>query len=317
MGDVNGIGPEIVIKALLQIKFSDDIRFYIIGDKDVFDYHLKLLKVQQHVLDPKSERAEIKFLQNKLSDSNSFSPGKICKDAGKNSAENLYEALSLAKKEEFSGIVTAPVSKEAMWLSGIPFPGQTELISDYFCAKHFAMMLLSGSFRVAFVTTHLPLKKIPGMLSQALVEEKCRVVQKELIDRFKIRKPVIAISALNPHGGENGKLGDEEMKIIIPAVKTLRSSGLDIRGPFPSDTLFTPPKIKKFDAFVALYHDQGMIPIKMHGFGKAVNMTAGLPVVRTSPDHGTAFDIAGKGIADESSMVEAIKLAIALVRQGC
>lgn len=317
MGDVNGIGPEIVIKALVQLKFSDDVRFYLIGDRDVFDYYLKRLKIQQHVLDSGSEEEKIKFVKKNLLDPNSFSPGKICREAGKNSADNLYEALSLAKKEGFSGIVTAPVSKEAMWLSGIPFPGQTELISDYFDAKHFAMMLLSGSFRVAFVTTHFPLKKIPGMLSQTLVEEKCRVVQRELINRFKIKKPVIAISALNPHGGENGKLGDEEMKIINPAVKKLRSSGLDIRGPFPSDTLFTPKNINQFDAFVALYHDQGMIPIKMHGFGKAVNMTAGLPVVRTSPDHGTAFDIAGKGIADESSMVEAIKLAIALVRQGC
>ncbi|HDL17774.1 MAG TPA: 4-hydroxythreonine-4-phosphate dehydrogenase PdxA, partial [Bacteroidetes bacterium] len=269
------------------------------------------------VPDPKSDKTGIIFIEKNIPKPNSFSPGKISQETGKNSVENLYKALSLAKKEGFAGIVTAPVSKEAMWLSGIPFPGQTELISDYFGEKYFAMMLISGNFRVAFVTTHHPLKKIPGLLSQALVEEKCLVLQRELINRFQIRNPVIAIAALNPHSGENGKLGDEEIKILTPAVKNLQVSGLDIRGPFPSDTLFTPQKITRFDAFVALYHDQGMIPIKMHGFGKAVNMTAGLPVVRTSPDHGTAFDIAGKGIANESSMVEAIKLAIALVRQGC
>ena len=241
-----------------------------------------------------------------------FSLGTISRIAGEKSAAFIKEAVSLLKGRENAALVTAPISKEAFWQAGNLFPGQTEFISSLVGVKKSAMMLIADDFRVAFTTTHHPLKKVPGLLSADLIIEKCQVIRDDLRRRFKIRKPRLAVAALNQHGGENGKLGTEEKNVIIPAILALKEKWFSVEGPYPSDTLFTKSRINEFDAFVALYHDQGMIPIKMHSFGGAVNYTAGLPIIRTSPDHGTAFDIAGKGIAEASSMVEAINLALKL-----
>ena len=316
MGDINGIGPEVVVKALSRLYPVKDVIFTIIGDPVVLKYYLKLLKISLPVFDEeiKNDPEKIYFIPAQVELKDSFSLGKISRAVGVKSTAFIKEAINLIKHKKQEGLVTAPISKEAFWRAGNLFPGQTEFISHAFGVKKFVMLMVSGNFRVGFVTTHQPLKKVPDLLNIELIMEKCPVVRDDLRRRFKIRKPRIAIAGLNPHGGENGKLGDEEKRVIIPAVRKLREKGVLIDGPFSSDTMFTDSKIRFYDAFLALYHDQGMIPIKMHSFCKAVNYTAGLPVIRTSPDHGTAFDIAGKGIAEESSMVEAIELAIKLVK---
>ncbi len=315
MGDINGIGPEVVLKALSQIYPVQDVLFTIIGDLEVLRHYSKLLAPTLPVSteETKNDPNKINFIPIRLSARESFSPGKVSRAAGVKSAAFISEAISRIKHKRHEGLVTAPISKEAFWRGGNLFPGQTEFISKIYGVEKFAMLLVSGNFRVGFITTHCPFKKVSDLLKIGLIVEKCLVVRDDLRRRFKIKKPRIAIAALNPHGGENGKLGSEEKRVIIPAVQKLREKGVLIEGPFPSDTLFIHRKVEFYDAFLALYHDQGMIPIKMHSFGKAVNYTAGLPITRTSPDHGTAFDIAGKGVANESSMVEAIKLAITLV----
>lgn len=316
MGDINGIGPEVVVKAISRLYPAKDVIFTIIGDPLVFEHYIKLLKVPFPVFDEvvKNDPEKVYFIPDQSGPKGSFSPGKISRAAGVKTTAFIREAINRIKNNKQAALVTAPISKEAFWRAGNLFPGQTEFISHALGIKRFVMLLVSGDFRVGFVTTHEPLKKVPGLLKVDLIVEKCLVVRDDLRRRFKIRKPRIAIAGLNPHGGENGKLGDEEKRVIIPAVRKLQEKGVLIDGPFPSDTMFIDSKIRFYDAFLALYHDQGMIPIKMHSFGKAVNYTAGLPVIRTSPDHGTAFDIAGKGIADESSMVEAIELAVKLVK---
>jgi len=316
MGDIYGIGPEIILKALAKIYPKEDVVFHIVGNLKTLKYYIDLLKIELPIVDEnkRNNPPQIAFIDVPLDLKEPYVVGKISQTAGKASALFLSEAIKRIKKCENCGLVTAPISKEAFWRANISFPGHTEFLSNAFKVDNqFAMMLVSGEFRVGFVTTHHPLKEIPSILSVDLIIEKCLVVQNDLRKRFNVKNPSIAITALNPHGGENGQLGKEEQEIIIPAIQKLEKNDVLVEGPFPSDTLFVKGNLEAFDAFLALYHDQGMIPIKMYSFGKAVNYTAGLPIVRTSPGHGTAFDIAGKGIADESSMVEAIELAISLV----
>jgi 4-hydroxythreonine-4-phosphate dehydrogenase len=315
LGDINGIGPEVTLKSLFKTFPQEGVVFSIVGDRDVFNYYSELLKIDLPINNNPGadEPSKINFIPV-AENRKGFSVGTISRIAGEKSAAFIKEAVSLMKDKNNTALVTAPISKEALWRAGNLFPGQTEFISSLVGVKKSSMMLIAGNFRVAFTTTHHPLKDVPGLLNPDLIVEKCQVVREDLRRRFKIKKPKMAVAALNPHGGENGKLGTEEKNVIIPAIQHLQDKGFSVEGPFSSDTLFTKNRINDFDAFLALYHDQGMIPIKMHSFGGAVNYTAGLPIVRTSPDHGTAFDIAGKGIADASSMVEAINLALKLVK---
>ena len=316
LGDINGIGPEVTIKAVFKTFPQENVIFTIVGDWDVFNFYLELLKIDLPITNNSvtHDSSKINFISVVEKNRTGFSLGTISRIAGEKSAAFIKEAVSLMKDKKNTALVTAPISKEALWRAGNLFPGQTEFISSLVGIKNSSMMLIAGNFRVAFTTTHYPLKDVPGLLNVDLIMEKCQVIREDLRRRFKIKKPNIAVAALNPHGGENGKLGTEEKNVIIPAIQKLQEKGVCVEGPFSSDTLFTKNRINDFDAFLALYHDQGMIPIKMHSFGGAVNYTAGLPIVRTSPDHGTAFDIAGKGIADASSMVEAINLALKLVK---
>jgi 4-hydroxythreonine-4-phosphate dehydrogenase len=238
--------------------------------------------------------------------------GRLSAKAGKTAGEALSRAIQFARAGKVHALVTAPVSKQALHLAGFHYPGQTEMLAEGFGATGFAMMLLAGDFRVALVTTHLPLRKVAEVLSEELILRRLRVLHHDLKNRFRIESPHLAVTGLNPHAGEGGLLGDEEQTIIAPAIQQAQKEGIAADGPFSADALFGQYQMKKFDAYLAMYHDQGLIPLKMFGFGRAVNYTAGLPVIRTSPDHGTAFDIAGKGIADPTSMVEALQLAASL-----
>ena len=220
----------------------------------------------------------------------------------------------MAMEGTCEALVTGPVSKNAMHLAGVDFPGQTEMLQRLTSAPRAAMMLISRSMRVGLVTMHLPLSQVPGSLTGSLLKERIRTIHDALIRDWHIRKPMLAVLALNPHAGEGGDLGREELETIVPTLRDLSASGLRLIGPLPADGFFARYTPGDFDAIVAMYHDQGLIPLKMSAAGRAVNVTIGLPIVRTSPDHGTGFDIAGKGVASPASMREAIRLAVTIAR---
>ncbi|HID94055.1 MAG TPA: 4-hydroxythreonine-4-phosphate dehydrogenase PdxA [bacterium (Candidatus Stahlbacteria)] len=297
MGDPSGIGPEVTLKAISTLK---NINIVLIGSKAIFDeakQRFNIHSVPEIINCVTIKREEVPY-------------GRTSKKGGVASYKSILGALDLIKRGKIDAIVTAPISKAALNLAGIHYPGHTELLAAFTQTEHFAMMLASDNLRITLVTTHVPLRDVPSKLTIDGILDKIELTHSFLIKFFHVKKPKIGICALNPHAGEEGILGQEEGDKISPAILKAKEKGINAFGPYPSDTLFTK---NGFDAIIAMYHDQGLIPIKLRSFGKAVNITLGLPFVRTSPDHGTAFDIAGKGIADPSSMIEAIKMAQRLV----
>lgn len=242
-----------------------------------------------------------------------FAPGQVTPQAGRAAFDAIVRAVNDTIEGHVHGIATAPVNKEAFAAAGLPWKGHTDLLAHLTGARRAVMMFHSETIRVVLATVHIPLAEVPRALTREAVEEVVRVTASEL-PRFGFPSPRLALAGLNPHAGENGLLGTEEEAVLRPAVQALRGSGIDVAGPFPADTLFTRAMRGEFDVVVACYHDQGLIPVKMAAFGKAVNVTLGLPIVRTSVDHGTAFDIARRGIADPGSLIEAVKLAARLSR---
>ena len=240
-----------------------------------------------------------------------FAPGRVTPQAGRAAFEAIVRAVNDAIEGHVHGIATAPVNKEAFAAAGLPWKGHTDLLAHLTGARRAVMMFHSETLRVVLATVHIPLEEVSRALTREVVEDVVRVTASEL-PRFGFPSPRLALAGLNPHAGENGLLGTEEETVLRPAVEALRASGIDIAGPFPADTLFTRAMRGEFDVVVACYHDQGLIPVKMAAFGKAVNVTLGLPIVRTSVDHGTAFDIARRGTADPGSLIEAVKLAARL-----
>jgi 4-hydroxythreonine-4-phosphate dehydrogenase len=220
----------------------------------------------------------------------------------------------MAKVGFAKAIVTAPVSKKALHRAGVDFPGQTEMLEHLTGSPRVAMMLVSKAMRVGLVTTHVPIKTVPITLSRHLLRERIKTVYEALTRDWSIRKPKVAVLGLNPHAGEEGDLGMEDKILIKPVIKQMRAMKMIAEGPFPADSFFGRYKPGMYDAIIAMYHDQGLIPLKMSSFGKGVNVSVGLPIVRTSPDHGTAFDIAGQGTANPGSMIEAIKLAAQIAK---
>jgi 4-hydroxythreonine-4-phosphate dehydrogenase len=225
--------------------------------------------------------------------------------------ETLKVAAQLCINDTCQGLVTGPVQKSIINDAGIPFSGHTEFFADY-CGGYPVMMLATKDLRVALVTTHLPLKDISSTITPSLLEKVVRILHHDLQTKFNISNPQIAVCGLNPHAGENGHLGDEEIKTIIPALEKLRKDGLLLTGPLPADTAFNPNILKAHDVILAMYHDQGLPTLKYAGFGNAVNITLGLPIIRTSVDHGTALDLAGTGKASSTSLESALDMAIQL-----
>ncbi|MDO8263191.1 MAG: 4-hydroxythreonine-4-phosphate dehydrogenase PdxA [Gallionella sp.] len=213
------------------------------------------------------------------------------------------------RRREFSGMVTAPVHKGIINDAGIPFTGHTEFLAEQTNTKLVVMMLVGGGMRVALVTTHLPLKDVPAAITASLLENVLRIIQRDLQRRFGIAQPRILVAGLNPHAGEGGYLGREEIEVMIPVLDKLRAEGFNVSAPLPADTLFTPHKLAQCDCILSMYHDQGLPVLKHASFGHGVNVTLGLPIIRTSVDHGTALDLAGTGEADSGSLLEAIRLA--------
>jgi 4-hydroxythreonine-4-phosphate dehydrogenase len=317
IGDMNGIGPEVTLKALSQTPWPWAFRVALIGPESVVRFWQNCLRINLRLprisdlqewpngapivlLDTDGKKADIQV-------------GELSAAAGKVAGAALEQAIALAAAGKVQALVTAPVSKQALHLAGFHYPGQTEFLADGLGTADFAMMLVADDFRVALVTTHLPLRQVAAAISPGLIVRRLRVLQRDLTRRFQIAQPRLAVTGLNPHAGEGGLLGEEEKTIIAPALQQARGEGILAEGPFSADALFGQYQKNKFDAYLAMYHDQGLIPLKMFGFGRAVNYTAGLPVIRTSPDHGTAFDIAGKNIAEPTSMVAALRLAATLL----
>jgi 4-hydroxythreonine-4-phosphate dehydrogenase len=298
MGDPSGIGPEIIAKAINKLAISQKIKFLLIGDRFIFSKFLKHLPKNCQILD-----------LNNVPKKN-FCFGKKNRIYGKASFEYLELATSLIKAKEIDSLVTAPISKEAISLAGFKWPGHTEYLAQAFKVKQFAMMFVADKLKVSLVTRHIPLRKVSQSLNVDKIYQTVCLSHEWLSKYFRIKNPKIAVCALNPHAGEEGILGGEEGLIIKPAVKRAQMKFKNIFGPFPSDTVFLARN--KFDCIVAMYHDQALIPLKTLFPNRAVNLTIGLPFVRTSPCHGTAFDIAGKNLANPTSMIEAIKLAVKL-----
>lgn len=303
-GDVNGIGAEITVKALnkLALPKSDVV---LISNKSVLNFYGKL-NIDYEVV-------EVPF------ESENILPGQISVESGNFAFESLKKACEMAQNSEIKSIVTAPVSKEAMNIAGHKFSGQTEVL-EHFLAKpeqRAEMLFVAKDFRVLLLTRHVPLKDVE--LTKEIVIDKVKNLDKFFKTKFNISAPKFALCAFNPHAGESGLLGREEIEILSPAVEFLNGLNIDISKPFPADTLFIKASEaylggnkNPYDCYIANYHDQGLIPIKAIASKKTVNMTIGLDVIRTSPSHGTAFDIAGKNIASEESMIEAIKQALVI-----
>lgn len=287
-GDPNGIGAEITIKALQKLDLSKD-KISLITNRRVLDYY--------GTIDKDYEIIEIPYDSDIL-------PGKVTKEAG----EFSFLSVKKACEVEAKAIVTAPVAKNALYLAGHNFNGQTEILQKYLAHDNqlAEMLFVAGNFRVLLLTRHVALKDI--VLTKDIVVEKILNLKEFFVKKLGIKEPKFALCGFNPHAGEDGILGREEIDILIPAVNELKSKGVNITNPLPADTLFI--KALDYDCCIANYHDQGLIPIKTVAGDKTVNMTIGLDIIRTSPGHGTAFDIAGKNIADETGMIEAIKAVL-------
>jgi 4-hydroxythreonine-4-phosphate dehydrogenase len=244
-----------------------------------------------------------------------FEPGVLSAAAGQAAYDAIVRATADAQRGDVAAVATAPINKEALRLAGFPWNGHTDLLAHLTGATHVAMMFFSDELRVVLATVHVPLADVPKLLTQQLIEKTIALTAREL-PRFGFAKPKIGVAGLNPHAGEHGLFGREEEIALAPAIAGCRATGIDVSGPFPADTLFVRARKGEFDAVVACYHDQGLIPVKLVAFGRAVNVTLGLPIIRTSVDHGTAFDIAGKGVADADSMIAAVLLAARLARSA-
>ena len=300
LGDPSGIGPEVVAKALANPAVRKLASFKLIGDYWVYrKYCLNNYRNCSFV--------DIKSIQPKQ-----WKIGKPNLASAKAALNALQEGVDLLKKKEITSLVTAPLSKEPISRILPSFQGHTEFLADAFGIRNVGMMFVGDQVRTIIVTRHIPLNQVCKALNTANVYDTINLTYRALRDLFKLKKPVIGVCGVNPHAGENGTMGREEITKIIPAIKKAKRRNMNIEGPFAADTLFSPDIAHQYDAIVAMYHDQGLIPVKTLCFKELVNLTIGLPFIRTSPAHGTAFNIAGNDKADPSSMRAAIKLAAQL-----
>jgi len=316
-GDINGIGPEIVLKTLNKIShLNKSSKYIIIFPGNVYRYAAGIIKprfklsVAHSLKDAFNCKTRICMVE--LPDYR-MNIGKPTKQSGGASYKSLEYSFSLLKNNIADAVITAPVSKTAIYLTGINFPGQTEMFAHWCGVKNFVMSFLSDKFKTALYTIHIPLNNVSKLLNKKDLKDKIKVIYNMLAVDLEIMDPRIAVLGLNPHAGESGIIGNEEKEIITPVIKSL-SRKIKIDGPFSSDAFFANRIFKNYDLVFGLYHDQVLIPFKYINYGGGVNYSAGLPIIRTSPDHGTAYDIAGKGIADESSMIQAYNYARLIVR---
>ena len=313
MGDVAGVGPEIIARAWPELPALT--RPVVVGDPAWMARALALVNVRAEVVGPEQEATptRIPCLMATDRDLSAIRPGEVTAAGGGAAYDFLCAAIDKTLAREADGIVTAPLHKEGLHAAGILHPGHTEILAERTGTQKFAMVLFGDGLAVAHVTLHMALRDVFAHLSTAAVLEKIRLLQ-GLLPRLVERVPRIAVAALNPHASDGGLFGDEERTLIRPAVEAARAEGIDASGPHPADTLFVRANRGEFDGIVAMYHDEGHIAMKLRSGLRCVNISAGLPIVRTSVAHGTAYDIAGQGVADCGSLIEAVRVAARLAR---
>lgn len=316
-GEPAGIGPDLCLALA-----AYSLPVVVIGDKTLLQQRAQLLNVNIDFIDYHSgcplnnQPGQLRLLSQACPQP--VEPGVLNAANAPYVMNLLHTALTRCMKGEFSALVTAPVHKEIINQANIPFTGHTEFLADHCGVASVVMMLVCATMKVALVTTHLPLREVADAITQEAITASVLQLHQTLQQDFAIKNPRIYVAGLNPHAGEGGYLGDEEIKIIKPAIAALQVQGINILGPFPADTMFTQKNLQLCDAFLAMYHDQGLPVLKYAGFGEAVNVTLGLPIVRTSVDHGTALELAGSGKASHGSLLAAVELArdIAKTREG-
>jgi 4-hydroxythreonine-4-phosphate dehydrogenase len=297
MGDPSGIGPEVALRACARLR--REARYVLVGDRGVFESTARRLGMK--VASPIVETSSLRAADRR--------PGKPSPAGAEAAYQAILRAVALVQKGEAGAIVTAPVSKQAIQALGYDFPGHTELIAHLAGNADVRMMMAGSTLSIVLVTTHIRFSDVPRSLTPARIADTAAITFQALREHFGVRRPRIALAGLNPHAGEGGAFGDEETRILGPAIAEAAARGVRLDGPHPPDTVFARARGGEFDAVISLYHDQGLIPFKLLHFHDGVNVTLGLPFPRTSPDHGTAFDIAGRGKADPSSMGSALRLA--------
>jgi len=318
-GDGNGIGYEVIIKSLADARILDSFTPVIYGSSKIFGFYKKLI----HNLDPmdtyviqsaKDARPKKINIVNCLPDNVFVEPGQSTPESAKSAIRALECAVQDIKAGDIDVLVTAPINKKAMDSEGFGYTGHTEYLEKQFDVNDVLMFMVSDQIKISVVTGHIPLSKVPTSISQEKIVGKLRLMTESLKRDFGVVEPKIAVLGLNPHCGDGGLLGDEELKIILPAVKAANAEGIMAFGPYSPDGFFGLGHYAKFDATLAMYHDQGLAPFKALAFQDGVNFTAGLPIVRTSPDHGTAYEMAGRDLADPQSMMSSIYKAIDIYR---
>lgn len=308
-GDVNGIGPEIAIKSFNKIRFTPDRKIVFICPHNVFKEVIRMTPLNSGYRIITNYKDIIPGTLNLITlPETKLKKGETTKQSGRTSFLSIKYAFEFLTKDNTSALITAPISKSAFKLAGVGYKGHTDLLADWCGVKNYLMTFLSKKMNAALSTIHIPVKKI----SESLTQKKILIQINTIVDLLKrdlgISSPAIAMLGLNPHAGEEGIIGDEEMKILIPVIRRLKKK-INIAGPFSPDAFFASASYEKYDMVFGMYHDQVLIPFKMLNFSRGVNYTAGLPIVRTSPDHGTAFDIAWQNRADESSMLQSFYYA--------
>ncbi len=318
IGDFNGIGPEIILKSLISPAVRKSISPVLIGSAEIFNFYNKKLKTKLalKVVNAPSDKvaqSEIPVINVYNGSEKNVQLGKSAPDAGVCAGIALERAVQFCLQKQLEAMVTGPTSKEALHFAGYNFPGQTEMLAMLSRSERVTMILVAKTLRVGLVTIHVPIRRVVENIFIERVVEKLETIDSSLKNDFGIPAPNIAVLGLNPHAGENGAIGSEEKEIIKPAIEKAHEKGIKASGPFAADGFFATLKPNSYDAILAMYHDQGLIPLKVLGFHDGVNYSAGMKIIRTSPDHGTAYDIAGKGIAKPGSMIAAIDLAQSIV----
>jgi 4-hydroxythreonine-4-phosphate dehydrogenase len=317
-GDLNGIGIELIIKAFSDLRVMEQCTPVIFASNKIINFYRKSIPEVNFNYQSTKELNRLSNKQinvfNCWEEEVTITPGQLNDTGGSYAIKSLQAAAEALKQNQIQGLVTAPIHKKNIQSAGFNFTGHTPFLKSFFSATDVAMMLCSGDFRVALVTEHIPVKEVAQYITRETILSKLNIIHQSLVKDFNIEKPKIAVLGLNPHAGDEGLIGREEEDIIKPAIKEAKHSMI-VTGPYSADAFFARGYHQRFDAVLAMYHDQGLIPFKTLAVGEGVNFTAGLPVVRTSPDHGTAFDIAGKNRADASSFLAATFECIDIIRR--
>lgn len=318
-GDLNGIGIELILKSFSEHRLLELFTPIIFASSKSINFYRNIIGEQQlkfnHIKSMDNVQAKVVNIFNCWDEEVSITPGQLNDNGGKYGVRSLMVATQCLKDNQIDALVTNPIHKKNSQTPDFKYHGHTPFLKDKFGAKDVAMLMCSEKLKVALLTEHIPISEVSKHITQEAIFSKIKIINQSLIKDFGIDKPKIAVLALNPHAGDQGLIGSEEINIIAPAVEKLRNDGLLVFGPYSADAFFARGYEKRFDCTLAMYHDQGLIPFKSFDRGMGVNYTAGLNVIRTSPDHGTAFDIAGKNKADNTSFLESIFLCIDIIHR--